>query len=307
MRYPNVYICANQKTVYWKSRRFILPISATGGAQLFGKLDALLKPVRDHHKQRFLLGLDVVPEPVTNIIGGAFAFLMFRKIYAKLFAALAFFTVLTVVTQLYLSRDHARAGASSDVYTVVFGSVLLYAIAAWHEIGHAAACQKVGIRADAFGVGFYLFLPVFYTKTSMIGIISRSDRLLVLSGGLYFQLLASAGLAAIAAAFDSQLLWMIFRCNAVLIFINALPVLRMDGQKIVQELLPLASRRMARAVEAVACTLNIVVLGGLGLGFGLPHSAACCRIVGREFVYNAHCGASDWRYLAFSSGRRTHV
>jgi putative peptide zinc metalloprotease protein len=113
---------------------------------------------------------------------------------------------------------------------------LIIAGAAFHEIGHAAACRYGGARPGVMGAGLYLAWPVFYTEVSDAYRLDRRGRLRVDLGGLYF----NAIFALVTAGF-----WAMTGADAVLLVIAILlaqmvrqlaPFIRADGYHILADL-----------------------------------------------------------------------
>ena len=63
---------------------------------------------------------------------------------------------------------------------------LMVTSAAFHELGHAAACRYGGAEPGAIGVGVYLVFPVFYTDVTDSYRLGRAGRVRTDLGGLYF-------------------------------------------------------------------------------------------------------------------------
>jgi putative peptide zinc metalloprotease protein len=121
-----------------------------------------------------------------------------------------------------------------DLLLVVIGLTL--ASAAFHELGHAAACLRGGARPGAMGMGLYLVWPAFYTDVSDSYRLDRRSRLRVDLGGLYFN--AVFGVAVFA-------LWAITRADALLVVVpfqlfqmlrQLVPFVRFDGYHILADL-----------------------------------------------------------------------
>ena len=71
--------------------------------------------------------------------------------------------------------------------------------AAFHEVGHAAACRYGGAAPGVMGAGLYLIWPAFYTDVSESYRLSRAGRLRVDLGGLYFNAVFSLATFAVWA------------------------------------------------------------------------------------------------------------
>ena len=63
---------------------------------------------------------------------------------------------------------------------------VVIAAAAFHELGHAAACRYGGAEPGAIGIGIYLVWPVFYNDLTDTYRLDRRGRLRADLGGIYF-------------------------------------------------------------------------------------------------------------------------
>jgi putative peptide zinc metalloprotease protein len=104
------------------------------------------------------------------------------------------------------------------------------AIILFHELGHAAAAYRAGIKRLRVGIAFYLIMPVFYTDVTRAWGASRSERLMIDAAGVYFQSIVTACFA-IASLCDpnSLILWDIVFLSGVNIIFSISPFLRSDG------------------------------------------------------------------------------
>lgn len=104
-----------------------------------------------------------------------------------------------------------------------------------HELGHAGACLRFGVRPGSIGLGLYLAFPVLYSDVSRIWRLHRWQRVAVDVGGSYVQCLCGAMYV---------MLYLHAHC-AALIFATALiisatllnmnPLFRFDGYWIVAD------------------------------------------------------------------------
>lgn len=125
--------------------------------------------------------------------------------------------------------------ASGVGWAAISGFFSISALLVLHEFGHAAACRSVGVRADGLGVGFYLVMPAFYTKLSLVKLLSRRERIIVYSSGVYFQMLASIGLTLAAWLLKERALLTLAHLNNFTVLLNLIPVARFDGHKVLDE------------------------------------------------------------------------
>jgi putative peptide zinc metalloprotease protein len=106
-----------------------------------------------------------------------------------------------------------------------------------HELGHAAACARFGVRPGPIGATLYFVYPALYSDVSGAWALKRWQRVVVDLGGAYFQILV-AGMVACAA-----LRWPTSAANTALWLIVASltlslnPVLKFDGYWVLADLL----------------------------------------------------------------------
>jgi hypothetical protein len=140
---------------------------------------------------RFRVG--VIPERATSFIGGLFAWLHHPVVvFAGVLAA--------VIGEGWLLTFQNVPLAVGQVLTMPAGMLLVFALAvastAFHEVGYASACRYCGIKPGKMGCGIYVIWPVFYTDINESYRLGRADRLRTDLGGLYFNGLFIAALAA---------------------------------------------------------------------------------------------------------------
>jgi putative peptide zinc metalloprotease protein len=113
---------------------------------------------------------------------------------------------------------------------------LLIASAAFHELGHAAACRYGGATPGAVGVGVYLIWPVFYNDITDSYRLDRTGRLRTDLGGLYFNVVAILAVAAAYAATGSEPLLAFVVLQQVQMMLQFMPWVRLDGYYVVSDL-----------------------------------------------------------------------
>src|SRR5215216_1348933 len=103
------------------------------------------------------------------------------------FAAIAFW----LIADKGLSSALHQALYEPTLILVIWGLVVLSA--AFHEIGHAAACRYGGARPGVIGGGLYLVWPAFYTDVTDSYRLGRAGRIRTDLGGLYFNAIVVVG------------------------------------------------------------------------------------------------------------------
>ncbi|QHT70032.1 hypothetical protein GXP67_26990 [Rhodocytophaga rosea] len=114
-----------------------------------------------------------------------------------------------------------------------FLCVILLLILLFHEMGHAAAASKLGAAPKEIGFGFYFLFPVLFADVSDIWSYPKYKRILVNTGGIYFQLLANIPLILAFLYLEDdasrRMLSYIITTNLLVMFYSLLPFLRNDG------------------------------------------------------------------------------
>jgi putative peptide zinc metalloprotease protein len=115
-------------------------------------------------------------------------------------------------------------------------TVLLFASAAFHEIGHATAARYGGATPGVMGVGIYLVWPVFYTDLSDVYRLGRRSRIRADLGGVYFNaIVITIADAVFVSTHYAPLLVFIVLAHIQLLY-QFMPFVRMDGYWILSDL-----------------------------------------------------------------------
>lgn len=116
---------------------------------------------------------------------------------------------------------------------------LILASILFHEIGHAAACYSVKAKPGLIGFGMKGVFPTFYTDVSDVWRKGRKERLIVDSGGIYFQLIFAGTLILFVDVFPS----LITAINVIILlaFFSSLPIYKFDGHWLLGDLLSVNS------------------------------------------------------------------
>lgn len=119
----------------------------------------------------------------------------------------------------------------------------------FHELGHASAAYLYGCRKVELGVGWYICFLVFYAELSESWNLSRKQRVIIDSGGMYFQVLYTMILIIIQGYTQSAVLfYAIIMLNVSFIW-NLNPFFRMDGYWIASDMLGIANLRAVATTE----------------------------------------------------------
>ncbi|HEV7886901.1 MAG TPA: hypothetical protein VGO92_05025 [Acidimicrobiales bacterium] len=175
----------------------------------------------------------VIPERLANGLARVFMPLFHAPIVIAVLIGL-------VAADVWLFGQHGVAQAIRQsmyhpgLFLPLFAAVVLSA--AFHEIGHAAACRFGGAEPGKMGCGLYLAWPAFYTDVTDAYRLGKRARLRTDLGGVYFNvlvILATVG-AYLLTGFEPLLLLVVVQHFEIVH--QLLPVVRLDGYYIVADL-----------------------------------------------------------------------
>src|SRR3954454_21023158 len=112
---------------------------------------------------------------------------------------------------------------------------LTVASAAFHEIGHAAACRYGGGRPGGMGAGIYVVWPAFYTDVTDAYRLPRRSRLRTDLGGIYFNAVVAVLALGVWLATGLDVLLLLIGLQMLEIVKNLSPVIRADGYHILSD------------------------------------------------------------------------
>lgn len=175
----------------------------------------------------------LVSESVSWVIAGLFAWL-----FQPLLVLMAVSTFLATEIWLFSTENAglAMAQVMSDPGGILVMLGLTLASAAFHEVGHAAACRYGKVRPGAMGCGLYLVWPAFYTDVTSSYRLGRGGRLRTDLGGVYFNSLFVLGLTALYIHSPSPVLLAAILLVNLEMVQQLLPTLRFDGYYIISDL-----------------------------------------------------------------------
>src|SRR5215217_4801824 len=127
----------------------------------------------------------------------------------------------------------AQAFEAPELLLLVLG--LTIASAAFHEIGHAAACRYGGGRPGGMGAGIYIVWPAFYTDVTDAYRLPRRARLRTDLGGIYFNAVIAVVTLGVWVAVRADALLLLVALQMLEIVKNLSPVIRADGYHILSD------------------------------------------------------------------------
>jgi putative peptide zinc metalloprotease protein len=152
-----------------------------------------------------------------------------------LFPVLAGFLVVAwfVLIHKGVASATAQAFDSPELLLLVLG--LGIASAAFHEIGHAAACRYGGGKPSGMGAGIYMVWPAFYTDVTDAYRLPRRARLRTDLGGIYFNALIAVITLGVWLAVRADALLLLIAVQMLEMVKNLSPVIRSDGYHILSD------------------------------------------------------------------------
>src|SRR4051794_31726992 len=145
------------------------------------------------------------------------------------FAAVCWF----VLVHKGVAAATAQAFDKPELLLLILG--LTVASAAYHEIGHAAACRYGGGRPGGMGAGIYLVWPAFYTDVTDAYRLPRRSRLRTDLGGLYFNAIVAVVTLGAWAATRVDALLLIIALQMLEMVKQLSPMIRADGYHILAD------------------------------------------------------------------------
>ena len=141
--------------------------------------------------------------------------------------------------ELFADFIALQSGLRGD--RLLLAAVLLLAIKAMHEFGHALACRTVGAECREMGVFFFFGAPCMYCDVSDTWRVpNRWKRILVSAAGMIAEL--AIAMVACLVWYTNSVPWVqsialqvMLCCTVVTVLINANPLLRYDGYYILSD------------------------------------------------------------------------
>ena len=176
----------------------------------------------------------VVSDPaVTRRIAAVFAPL-FHPVIVAAFTAAFLFALGWMVVEKGLASAFHHAIYEPGLLLVVLALTIVSA--AFHELGHAAACRYSGADPGAMGVGLYLVWPAFYTDVTDSYRLDRRSRLRVDLGGIYFNAIFAVATVVTSVAVGWDALLLVVAAQLYLMVRQLIPIVRFDGYHVLADL-----------------------------------------------------------------------
>jgi len=106
-----------------------------------------------------------------------------------------------------------------------------------HELGHAAACTRCGVKHGPIGFGIYLVFPAFYADVSDAWRLPNRKRMIIDAGGVYVTLILAWIALMVYLTTGSAVAEILTAVYGLTAFFSLNPFLRMDGYWLVSDAL----------------------------------------------------------------------
>jgi putative peptide zinc metalloprotease protein len=195
-----------------------------------------------------LPGLD--PTPLLRVLWPFGAVLFSRAFAAMLLLAAAVVGLGLLGKAEVLTQELSRM---LDLFSPIHATMAVLAVVvvkAWHELGHAMACRRMGAECHEVGVLLLAFLPCLYCDVSDAwSLTSRWRRAVVALGGVYFELMlaVAAGAAWLVLApgpLRMLSLYVVVVASVSTLLVNLNPLLRYDGYYVLADAWGVANLHM---------------------------------------------------------------
>ena len=223
--------------------------------------------------------------------------LLFSKWALFAFLAIGFGCLLMLAerwTELAADLVTLQMGMRGD--RLLLAAVLLLAIKALHELGHALACRVAGADCREIGVFFFFGVPCMYCDVSDAWRVpNRWTRMLVSAAGIITELMIAILAYVIWSVSSAQwvqsiALQIMLFCSIVTLLINANPLLRYDGYYILSDAMGIPNLA-DQASEAWAGLWRSWLFGVEGSG----------SVVRRTALALFHLASSSYRWFLLAA------
>ncbi len=167
--------------------------------------------------------VNIINRNVVNFISNYLSIFFFKGILKYLFPLAI---ILNCIFYYFHFQNYKIDLTPTDL---VIYYLILILIMIMHEFGHSAACKYYGINPSDIGFGFYIFFPVFFANVTNIWVLSKSKRIIVNFGGIYFQLIINIFLIILSYYYNNNILIKIINVNFFVACYSLIPFLRNDG------------------------------------------------------------------------------
>ncbi|MBD2754081.1 M50 family metallopeptidase [Spirosoma validum] len=147
-------------------------------------------------------------------------------------------------------------------YFALFYPIILLTLLI-HEVGHAAASYRFGVKPKDIGFGVYLVFPVLYADVTGIWRLNKHKRAIVNLAGIFMQLLINIGLIWYTYHADANIdvittFRYLLHINVSIMLINSIPFLMFDGYWLYSDLFGLPNLQKQASAVFLKYTKKII-------------------------------------------------
>jgi hypothetical protein len=255
---PVIFPFDGKATVYYRGRRFIIasPIALKNSGEITEYLDGKISDSGRRKKRFDLRGITIFNEPISNAISQTIVnFIPSRLKFFFLMFATNFAVLLFILWNGIHSLEPVSSSNFSGIAAVIFAVMLM------HELGHAAAARKAGIRVDRIGLGLYLVFPALFTSISMLRLLPPLRQVPIILGGTFAQCAALLGLAAMIAGLGISSLEAPYLILQSMTLFNLAPIFQLDGRRALEAYQAASGDKTSRIALGIGSVAAVVLIG----------------------------------------------
>jgi putative peptide zinc metalloprotease protein len=172
---------------------------------------------------------------------------VFRPVYSVIVFYLTF-SILFAMT-VWWSSTHDHLAVRLPIFGYLMLPLCILVIGLLHELGHAGAADRFGVKFKEIGVGIYLIFPAFYVDVTDVWRLRKRERVVVNLAGMHVQLFLNSIIIVLCVAigdglwfdFLNNLIWV----NTTLVLINLNLFLKFDGYWVFSDAFNIPNLRLA--------------------------------------------------------------
>jgi putative peptide zinc metalloprotease protein len=176
------------------------------------------------------LRVTLIPASLVRYIAAPFASL-FQPV-----AAMPAMVLIACAAAYWITMQHVAPPPLSGGELLAGYAVFVISCLA-HELGHAGACLRFGVRPGPIGIALYLVFPVLYSDVTRIWRLRRWHRVAVDVGGSYVQCLCGAFYAVVYVQIHAPALLLAVALIIAATLLNMNPLFRFDGYWVISDAL----------------------------------------------------------------------
>ena len=198
---------------------------------IYGVLEGHEFKIKTIEKPSYLkLSFIVYNEKFLSKIVKYFYFLFHRNV-----AIIALFIAISSLGMLVFFNSEALKLV--DLRETIGYFIIIYLISSSiHELGHATAANYFGAKHGGIGIGFYIFMPVYFADVTDVWHLKKSQRIIVNISGVYFEIIFCFFFTLICFLLKQTTLIVVSFLICVKTLRNLVPFLRSDGYWVLADL-----------------------------------------------------------------------